>query len=124
MPIFIDEFYYIYMKSSIIRKIHKFPISVLEGVMEIENVSPEYKCLGSITIGPRGQMVIPANARKEFGLESGDTLLIFKVLHDQMLALVKVDVLEQVLREMSKHMAGFEKLMEQHKTGEESSKRG
>lgn len=92
--------------------------------MEIERISPEYKCLGSITVNPRGQVVIPANARKELGIESGDTLLVFKVLHDQVLALVKVEALEQVLRDMSKHMAGFEKLMKEHKPGTVISKEG
>ncbi len=82
--------------------------------MDIGHVSPEYKCLGSITVNPRGQVVIPANARREVGIESGDTLLVFKVLHDQVLALVKVEALEQVLMEMSRHMVGFEKLMNEH----------
>ena len=83
--------------------------------MDIEHVSPEYKCLGSITVNPRGQVVIPANARRELGIESGDTLLVFKILHDQVLALVKVGTLEQVLRDMSKHMASLERLMKEHK---------
>lgn len=93
-------------------------------IMDIEHMSPEYKCLGSIKVGPRGQVVIPANARKEFGIESGDTLLVFKVLHDRVLALVKVDALEQVLSEMSKHMVGFERLMEEHRPKEKSRNRG
>lgn len=92
--------------------------------MEIEHISPEYKCLGSITVNPRGQVVIPANARRELGIESGDTMLVFKILHDQVLALVKVDALEQVLRDMSKHMAGFERLMKEHKPRTASSKEG
>lgn len=92
--------------------------------MDIEHVSPEYKCLGSITVSPRGQVVIPANARREMGIESGDTLLVFKILHDQVLALVKVDTLEQVLRDMSKHMAGFERLMKEHKPKAASRKKG
>ena len=92
--------------------------------MDIEHISPEYKCLGSITVNPRGQVVIPANARREVGIESGDTLLVFKVLHDQVLALVKVDTLEQVLRDMSKHMVGFERLMKEYKPRAASSKEG
>ena len=92
--------------------------------MDIEHVSPEYKCLVSITVNPKGQVVIPANARKEMGIESGDTLLVFKVLHDQVLALVKVGALEQVLREMSKHMANFERLMKKHKPETASRKKG
>jgi len=92
--------------------------------MDIEHVSPEYKCLGSITVNPRGQVVIPANARKELGIESGDTLLVFKILHDQVLALVKVGTLEQVLRDMSKHMAGLERLMKEHKLEAASKGKG
>jgi AbrB family looped-hinge helix DNA binding protein len=92
--------------------------------MDIEHISPEYKCLGSITVSPRGQVVIPANARREMGIESGDTLLVFKILHDQVLALVKVDTLEQVLRDMSKHMASFERLMKEHKPKAASRKKG
>jgi len=92
--------------------------------MDIEHVSPEYKCLGSITVNPRGQVVIPANARRELGIKSGDTLLVFKILHDQVLALVKVDTLEQVLRGMSKHMAGLERLMKEHKLEAASKGKG
>jgi AbrB family looped-hinge helix DNA binding protein len=90
--------------------------------MDIKHVSPEYKCLGSITVNPRGQVVIPANARRELGIKSGDTLLVFKILHDQVMALVKVGTLEQVLRDMSKHMAGLERLMKEHKP--EAASRG
>ena len=32
---------------------------------------------GSVTVGERGQIVIPADARKEFGIEPGDKLLMF-----------------------------------------------
>ena len=92
--------------------------------MDIEHISPEYKCLGSITVNPRGQVVIPANARKELGIESGDTLLVFKILHDQVLTLVKVEALEQVLTDMSKHMAGFERLMKEYKPRVAGNKEG
>ncbi|MCK4698446.1 MAG: AbrB/MazE/SpoVT family DNA-binding domain-containing protein [Dehalococcoidia bacterium] len=92
--------------------------------MDIKHVSPEYKCLGSITVNPRGQVVIPANARRELGIKSGDTLLVFKILHDQVLALVKVGTLEQVLRDMSKHMAGLERLMKEHKPEAASKGKG
>ena len=35
------------------------------------------KFYGSITVSERGQIVIPADARKEFGIQTGDKLLIF-----------------------------------------------
>ncbi len=92
--------------------------------MDIGHCSPGYRCLGSVTVSPRGQVVIPANARREMGIESGDTLLVFKVLHDRVMALVKVDTLEQVLEDMSQHMASVEKLMEEYGSGKASGERG
>ncbi|MEJ2740604.1 MAG: AbrB/MazE/SpoVT family DNA-binding domain-containing protein, partial [Dehalococcoidia bacterium] len=35
------------------------------------------KFYGSVTIGERGQIVIPVEARKDFGMKPGDKLLIF-----------------------------------------------
>lgn len=37
------------------------------------------KCLyGTVTVGERGQIVIPADARRDLGLNSGDKLIIMK----------------------------------------------
>lgn len=35
------------------------------------------KCFGSATVGPKGEIVIPAEARKEFGISRGQKLLLF-----------------------------------------------
>lgn len=35
------------------------------------------KCYGSTTVGERGQVVIPIEARREMGLEAGTKLLVF-----------------------------------------------
>ncbi|MFZ6026990.1 MAG: AbrB/MazE/SpoVT family DNA-binding domain-containing protein [Chloroflexota bacterium] len=51
--------------------------------------SPEKRRFyGSITVSDRGQIVIPAEARRDFGIEVGDKLLVLGDL-DQGLALVK-----------------------------------
>ena len=47
---------------------------------------------GSITVSERGQIVIPADARRDFGIEVGDKLLIFGDL-EQGLAIMKASVL-------------------------------
>jgi AbrB family looped-hinge helix DNA binding protein len=46
---------------------------------------------GSITVSDRGQIVIPAEARRDFGIEVGDKLLVLGDL-DQGLAIVKASV--------------------------------
>ena len=57
---------------------------------------------GAVTVGDRGQVVIPAEARKEFGIETGDKLLVFAHPSNHGVALVKIDAAErfiEVLRE-------------------------
>lgn len=48
---------------------------------------------GSITVSERGQIVIPADARRDFGIEVGDKLLIFGDLEQQGLAIMKASTL-------------------------------
>lgn len=53
------------------------------------NKQPERRRFyGSITVSDRGQVVIPAEARRDFGIEVGDKLLVLGDL-DQGLAIVK-----------------------------------
>lgn len=52
-------------------------------------------CFGSTTVGPRGQVVIPIGARKELGIEPGNTLLVFRGFQGQGLLLLKADTIER-----------------------------
>ena len=47
---------------------------------------------GSITVSDRGQIVIPAEARRDFGIEVGDKLLVFGDIETG-LAIAKASVL-------------------------------
>ena len=38
--------------------------------------APEGKYLASVKVGPKGQIVIPKEARELFGIQPGDTLLL------------------------------------------------
>ena len=38
---------------------------------------PNKRFYGAITVSDRGQVVIPAQARRDFGIEVGDKLLVF-----------------------------------------------
>jgi AbrB family looped-hinge helix DNA binding protein len=35
------------------------------------------KIFGSVTLGERGQIVVPADVRKAFGIKAGDRLIVF-----------------------------------------------
>ncbi len=55
---------------------------------------------GSVTVGERGQVVIPLDARKDFGIKPGDKLLVLSRPVGGVLVLAKSDV----LREMARHI--------------------
>jgi len=52
---------------------------------------------GAVTVGERGQIVIPAQARRDLGIEAGDKLLVLGD-PEQGLALAKLEILMQNLQ--------------------------
>ncbi len=85
--------------------------------MDINDRMPKFKVFGSMVVSPRGQVVIPANARKELDIGSGDTLLACGTPHGEGLLLLKVDAVEQILSVMSEQLANFGKLVHDYKSG-------
>ena len=51
--------------------------------------------MASVRIGPKGQIVIPKEARELFDIQPGDTLLVLGD-EEQGIAVVKADVMEEV----------------------------
>ncbi|HEY3316207.1 MAG TPA: AbrB/MazE/SpoVT family DNA-binding domain-containing protein [Bacillota bacterium] len=69
------------------------------------------KFLGSTTVGERGQIVIPAEARKEYGLESGDKVLVFGRPGRMGLLLVKDEVIAGYVDQTMAQLSDLEKLL-------------
>lgn len=68
---------------------------------------------GSATIGERGQIVIPAEARKDCGIHSGDKLLVFRhPMHPHMLILSRLADMQQVLQQMNRTVEEFNRQIE------------
>jgi len=64
---------------------------------------------GTATIGDRGQVVIPADARKDCDIHAGDKLLVFRhPLHPRMLILAKVSEMESMLKQWSETLTVFD----------------
>ena len=74
----------------------------------------EFKCFGSATVGSRGQVVIPAHARKELDIEVGATLLAFSGPGGKGLILFKADAVEQLVKMVSEQLTTVEGLMTSH----------
>lgn len=54
---------------------------------------------GATTVGERGQVVIPAAARRELGIEPGDKLLVFQHPVGPSLMLTKTEALRAMVDE-------------------------
>jgi AbrB family looped-hinge helix DNA binding protein len=51
---------------------------------------------GTATVGDRGQVVIPAEARKKLGIHPGDKILVLQHPHGAGVVLCKIDAMREV----------------------------
>ena len=84
--------------------------------MRVKDDWHENRCFGSTVVGPKGQVVIPVNARKELGIDTGATLLVFEFFRGRGLVLIKADTAEQMLSMMSERLSSFEKLVKGYRS--------
>jgi len=67
----------------------------------------EHKMYGTTLLGARGQLVIPAEARKDLGLEPGDRIMVMGKFN-KMLGLIKSEELGELLETMMSHLSNTE----------------
>ena len=84
--------------------------------MEREDMQVVGKCFGSTVVGPRGQIVIPVEARKELDMDVGTRLLTFKLPQGRGLVFVKVEAVEEFINIMGQHVNEFTKLVSEART--------
>jgi AbrB family looped-hinge helix DNA binding protein len=63
----------------------------------------EPRFFGTTTLGEKGQVVIPAEAREAMGLKKGDKLLVFGMEHG-LLSLSTLPGLERVVSHLTKRL--------------------
>jgi len=73
------------------------------------------RCFGTTVVGPRGQVVIPVEARKEIEVDAGSKLLVFGHFNGQGLIFVKVEVAEELLNVMSSKLDEVAKVVRDSK---------
>lgn len=56
--------------------------------------------LGTVTVGERGQVVIPAEARRKYNIETGDKLLVMGHPSKQGLMLCKIDTMREIMTQL------------------------
>lgn len=61
----------------------------------------EKKLYGTATVGTKGQIVIPVDAREELNIKEGDRLYVVGSTHKGVLGLFKEDMLETFIEKMN-----------------------
>lgn len=63
-----------------------------------------HKFEGTVTVGTKGQIVIPAEARKKLGIEPGEKLLVYTT-YDKIVGLIRADDIDEFMLFMSNKFA-------------------
>jgi AbrB family looped-hinge helix DNA binding protein len=73
-------------------------------------VFPRIKVWGAATVGTKGQVVIPAEAREALGIKVGDKLIVVGNPERQGVAFVKSEVIEDKLQDIQSGLLQVQKL--------------
>lgn len=95
--------------NSMISMRHQKEVSELSKHM---HCSPEDQFFGSVTVGERGQVVIPAEARKRLNIQAGDKLLVMGHPFAEGLVLAKLDSLREALSSFLEGLSGVERTID------------
>ena len=76
------------------------------------------RCFGTAMLGPRGQLVIPVEARKELGIDTGSRFLVFGHFEELGLILIKVEAAEELLNIISSRLDEVARLVKESKTAD------
>ena len=79
---------------------------------------PMGKCFGTAVLGPRGQLVIPAEARKELGIDTGNKFLVFGHFEGQGLMFIKVEAAEELLSFLTSRLDEVAKMVKESKSAD------
>ena len=67
------------------------------------------RAYGAVTIGERGQLVIPAGLRKAFHIKSGDQLMVFAKLDKRVINLMPSEDFSEFLERAAKLISKLER---------------
>ena len=78
----------------------------------MEGATPRF--YGATTIGERGQMVIPAEARKDFNITPANKLLVFGSEGHGGLMIVKAEDITKFISAATEMLRSFEDVLKKH----------
>jgi len=75
------------------------------------------KLYGTATVGTKGQIVIPADAREELGIKPGDRLYVVNAMHGAGVVFLKEEMLEDMVAQLSAQVEVFRELKSKEAQG-------
>jgi AbrB family looped-hinge helix DNA binding protein len=73
---------------------------------------------GTATVGPKGQVVIPAEIREKMHIKPGSRLIVLYVADKQSVAFVTETQAQVIVDKLGSHVAEIQKIMTEQKAGE------
>lgn len=73
------------------------------------------KLYGTATVGTKGQVVIPADAREELGIKPGDRLYVVNAMHGAGVVFIKEEMLEDMVTQLAAQVEVFRELKNKEK---------
>ncbi|MBI5699005.1 AbrB/MazE/SpoVT family DNA-binding domain-containing protein [Candidatus Saganbacteria bacterium] len=65
----------------------------------------------TVTVGERGQVVIPAKARKDFGIKAGDKLIVLRGMGKLGLVLIHTKHMSDIFSKLTKHIGKLKEIL-------------
>ncbi|MEO8105205.1 MAG: AbrB/MazE/SpoVT family DNA-binding domain-containing protein [Candidatus Saccharibacteria bacterium] len=65
------------------------------------------KFYGSATVGTKGQIVIPVEARADLNIKEGDKVIVVRAPHGGGLMVLKADMLEEIIAQTQAKLGSF-----------------
>lgn len=76
------------------------------------------KLYGTATVGSKGQIVIPAEAREELNIQPGDRLYIVNAMHGAGVVCLKEEMLESMVQQLTAQVEDFRALQQKEQNKE------
>lgn len=76
-------------------------------------ITPDKKLYGTATVGTKGQIVIPSDAREELDIKPGDRLYVMNAMHGAGVVLLKEEMLESFVEEIMAQVEVFRTLKQE-----------
>lgn len=76
-------------------------------------ITSDKKLYGTSTVGTKGQIVIPADAREELDIKPGDRMYVMNAMHGVGVVLLKEEMLESFVEEMMAQVEVFRTLKQE-----------